>query len=167
MASRLGFTRPLSFTLFLLFPVVFAVFSFSQHSWLVTGRSSFSSPSETLVFTRGSWLGWAKLFHLWCVLPAGMLLPLQFVPALRKKYRAAHRWSGRILFLLLVAGNTAGMGISHASFGGTIETVIWIYTLGPMVFYSMWRAWRTAWKKDYQAHRVWTIRTWGWAGSVC
>jgi hypothetical protein len=42
-----------------------------------------------------------------------------------------------------------------------------MFTLGVMVFYSTWRAWRAAWKRDYRTHRIWSIRTWGWAGSVC
>lgn len=39
-------------------------------------------------------------------LAAGTLLPLQFLPIVRKKYIKFHRYTGRLLFLMLLLGNT-------------------------------------------------------------
>lgn len=36
---------------------------------------------------------------------AGMILPLQFLPVMRRKYMYAHKLAGRLLFVLLMAGN--------------------------------------------------------------
>ena len=36
---------------------------------------------------------------------AGILLPLQFLPVMRRKFMGLHRWAGRGLFVLLMIGN--------------------------------------------------------------
>ena len=58
------------------------------------------------------------------------------------------------------------MAVAHESFGGTLATRMGIYTLGLMVFYALPKSWLAARRGDFAAHRVWAIRTWGWAGSV-
>ncbi|KAJ8058368.1 hypothetical protein OCU04_012560 [Sclerotinia nivalis] len=67
---------------------------------------------------------------------------------------------------MLLVGNTCAFGIAHVSFGGTIETRIWIYTLGIMEFFALSKSWIAIRRKKIEEHRVWAIRTWGWAGSI-
>ncbi|KAF5867637.1 putative microtubule associated protein [Botrytis fragariae] len=57
-------------------------------------------------------------------------------------------------------------GIAHNSFGGTLETRIWVYTLGVMVSFALLKSWVAIRQKRIAEHRVWAIRTWGWTGCV-
>ncbi|KAA8567311.1 hypothetical protein EYC84_010342 [Monilinia fructicola] len=58
------------------------------------------------------------------------------------------------------------LGIAHNSFGGTLETRIWVYTLGTMVFFALFRSWTAIRQNKIVSHRIWAIRTWGWVGCI-
>ncbi|KAF7950674.1 uncharacterized protein EAE97_002226 [Botrytis byssoidea] len=160
-----GFTYSKSLIYFLLFTVTFSVFSFSQQSFVLGGRLRPRFSLEFIDF-RDQLMRLGKEIHLWSVLPAGTLLPLQFLPIVRRKYLNLHRFLGRALFFMLLVGNTCAFGIAHNSFGGTLETRIWVYTLGVMVFFALFKSWVAIRQKRIAEHRVWAIRTWGWSGSI-
>ncbi|KAF7868590.1 hypothetical protein EAF04_005121 [Stromatinia cepivora] len=160
-----GFTYSRSLTYFVIFTLTFSIFSFSQQSFVFGGRLRPKSPEHVIIFGDGL-MKLGMDVHLWSVLPAGTLLPLQFLPIVRRKYINLHRYTGRTLFPMLLLGNTCAFGIAHVSFGGTIETRIWIYTLGIMVFFALFKSWIAIRRKRIGEHRVWAIRTWGWAGCI-
>ncbi|MDW3652743.1 MAG: DUF2306 domain-containing protein [Bacteroidia bacterium] len=86
--------------------------------------------------------------------------PLQFFPKFRKKYRAFHRWNGKIyiliallisldgLYLILSRGVIGGIGMM----GGNMLNASLIMTFSVMAFL-------TARKKQFADHRKWAIRT--------
>jgi hypothetical protein len=72
--------------------------------------------------------------------PGGLFLllaPLQFSSRLRSRHVALHRWSGRILLPLLVAGALPGVYFGVVKpFGGPGEAVA-IVLFGGMLFISI------------------------------
>ncbi|APA06247.1 hypothetical protein SS1G_01261 [Sclerotinia sclerotiorum 1980 UF-70] len=160
-----GFTYSRSLAYFIIFTITFSIFSFIQQSFVFGGRLRLKSPEEIIVFGEGL-LKLGMDIHMWSVLPAGTLLPLQFLPIVRRKYMNLHRYAGRALFIMLIIGNTCAFGIGHVSFGGTLETRIWIYTLGVLEYFALFKSWIAIRRKKIEEHRIWAIRTWGWAGSI-
>lgn len=165
LSKLTGFAYSQSLICFLLFTLTFSIFSFSQQSIVLGGRLRPRFPLESIDF-RDELMKLGKEVHLWSVLPAGTLLPLQFLPIVRRKYLKLHRYLGRLLFLMLLVGNTCALGIAHHAFGGTLETRIWVYTLGVMVFFALLKSWIAIRQKKITEHRVWAIRTWGWTGCI-
>jgi uncharacterized membrane protein len=103
-------------------------------------------------------------FRPWLALHAGaaatalLVGAFQFLPRLRARRRAVHRWLGRIYAtgclvgglsgLLLAAGTSAGP-IGSAGFGGL--AIAWLITTG--------QGWRFARARRFDEHRRWMIRS--------
>ena len=111
---------------------------------------------------------WGMTLHLWCVLPAGALAPLQFIPSLRRRYPAAHRWLGRALLLLLIPGILSAIPLFATIQGGAVSAKSWIVGLGLAICTALWRAWRAirASPRQVAAHRKWMLRAWAYLGAV-
>jgi uncharacterized membrane protein len=84
--------------------------------------------------------------------------PFQFLARLRARYRALHRWMGRIYVVSILVGGVAGLvlafgastgPVSMAGFG--ILAVLWIAATA--------LAWRQAMRRDFAGHRAWMIRS--------
>ncbi|MEO0338797.1 MAG: DUF2306 domain-containing protein [Bacteroidota bacterium] len=85
--------------------------------------------------------------------------PLQFIPFIRNRYPAFHRWLGRTYFLIafLAAGSGLYMIITRGAHGGWINALgNWLNALLIMIFSIL--AWRTAMQRDFKSHRKWAIR---------
>lgn len=93
-------------------------------------------------------------------IPAGLALlvgPFQFVAPLRRRYTAAHRWTGRFYLVCIAVGGVMGLvaGIVAvtgfvAQTGFVMLVVIWLY--------SGWMAYANIRKGNVQMHRIWMIR---------
>ncbi|WP_030018994.1 DUF2306 domain-containing protein, partial [Streptomyces monomycini] len=93
-------------------------------------------------------------------LPAGLVLllgPVQFVPALRDKYRAMHRIVGRVYMVSVVFASVAAVLAATFSVNGFSAQVAF-YLLTAAWLYSLAQAYRTIRRGQVRLHRIWMIR---------
>lgn len=84
---------------------------------------------------------------------------MQFLPAVRRRAPAVHRWTGRLYVLGCIEGGVAGLvlafGTSSGPIGGAgfgLLAVLWLVTTA--------LGWRTAMERRFDEHRRWMIRSW-------
>lgn len=87
-----------------------------------------------------------------------ILGPLQFVPAMRRRWLTFHRWSGRIFLASsgLIAYSALRLVFTR-SFGGPLETSATVVFTGVFVF-SLGMAFRHVLRREIASHREWMIR---------
>jgi hypothetical protein len=96
----------------------------------------------------------------------GIILPLQFIPGLRAKNPALHRWIGRLLIPAVSLGNVGGMMATRHSFGGTIIAQTSFGTLLVISSFALFKAWVSIRAGRVHRHRVWMLRAWSYICSV-
>lgn len=110
-----------------------------------------------------------KSLTLLHILPAAilfLLLPFQFVPKIRARHPAFHRWSGRLILLIGgVTGLTALVMSFTMSIGGVLESsATTIYALLFLAFLAL--GFRSIRRRRIAEHREWMIRAFGVALGV-
>ncbi|KAL9632551.1 MAG: hypothetical protein Q9204_003740 [Flavoplaca sp. TL-2023a] len=108
------------------------------------------------------------IMHLATVLPAGILMVLQFTPVIRKKFITFHRINGyTVLTLLLISNGAACVVLPHKQGGGsrtstqTAEAFLVIITTVGMAM-----AWWNIRRKQIDQHRAWMLRTMFYMGTI-
>lgn len=124
-----------------------------------------SSPGEWYWYETGSRRVGITL-HLAGVIPAGLLMVWQFIPAIRHRFLLFHRINGYLVILLLLAGNVGALMITRRSFGGDLATqgavgVLAIYTTTGMAL-----AYYNIKMLQIDQHRAWMLRTMVMAGVI-
>ncbi|HEY5644833.1 MAG TPA: DUF2306 domain-containing protein [Pseudomonadales bacterium] len=104
----------------------------------------------------GQW----PLFTALHLLGSGLALGIggfQFLPSLRARHIAWHRWLGRTYLLAVLFGGMGGLFMAMHADGGltgrvsfTLLAVVWLV--------SGWQAYAAVRRGDVAAHRVWMIR---------
>jgi hypothetical protein len=83
------------------------------------------------------------------------IVPLQFMPSIRARHIAFHRWSGRILVALgLIFGVSALIMAGRFPYAGARE-IIPMYFFGLIFIYSMVRAFFEVRRGNVALHREW------------
>ncbi|KAL8721906.1 MAG: hypothetical protein Q9225_001502 [Loekoesia sp. 1 TL-2023] len=108
------------------------------------------------------------IMHLAAVLPAGILMVLQFTPVIRQKWITFHRVNGYTVLLLPLISNAAASAVLPHKQGGGARTamqtaeafLVLITTLG------MAMAWWNIRRKQIDQHRAWMLRTMFYLGTI-
>ncbi|KAI4199017.1 MAG: hypothetical protein LQ346_002649 [Caloplaca aetnensis] len=108
------------------------------------------------------------LMHLATVLPAGILLVLQFTPVIRHRWILFHRMNGYTILTLFLISNGASSAVLPHKQGGGARTaaqsaeafLVIITTLG------MAMAWWNIRRKQIDQHRAWMLRTMFYFGTI-
>lgn len=98
------------------------------------------------------------ILHLAVVIPASLLAAVQFTPVLRHKTLVLHRINGYVLILLTTLANISGLTIARRSFGGTVETQMFVGLLALATTVSMVMAWVNIKRLQITQHRAWMLR---------
>lgn len=98
------------------------------------------------------------ILHLAAVIPAGVLAAVQFTPVLRRKALILHRINGYVLISLVMLANVSGLMIARRSFGGTVETQMFVGLLALATTVSMAMAWTSIRRLQIAQHRAWMLR---------
>lgn len=98
------------------------------------------------------------ILHLAVVIPAGVLAAVQFTPVLRHKALMLHRINGYVPVSLVMLANISGLMIARKSFGGTVETQMFVGLLALATTVSMAMAWVNIKRLQIAQHRAWMLR---------
>ncbi|KAK6507887.1 hypothetical protein TWF481_006308 [Arthrobotrys musiformis] len=104
--------------------------------------------------------------HLACVVPAGILVFFQFIPAIRYKALFLHRINGYLIILLILTGNAGALMIARRAFGGGVETQAAVYCLATLTTTSLLLGYYNIKKLQIEQHRKWMIRAWSYLGVI-
>lgn len=98
--------------------------------------------------------------HLIGVLPAGILVCFQFIPAIRRKWILFHRVNGYVILLMVLAGIAGAFMIARHAVGGGLDVQTGTGFLGLIVFIELGLAWWNIKKLQIDQHRAWMLRAW-------
>ncbi|KAK1989665.1 hypothetical protein LX36DRAFT_545764, partial [Colletotrichum falcatum] len=107
------------------------------------------------------------MIHLAAVLPAGILLVLQFTPVIRHRWILLHRINGYVVMLLLFVSNIgAFIVLSRRQNGSRMGIQAAKALLSIMTTVGMALAWWNIRRKQVEEHRAWMLHTMFWYGSI-
>lgn len=86
--------------------------------------------------------------------------PLQFVPWLRRRLPAVHRWIGRVYVPTAFAAGASGLylSLSGRQLVGDFPQHVAVVVNGVLVLAAAFMAWRTAVARDFRSHERWALR---------
>jgi uncharacterized membrane protein len=84
--------------------------------------------------------------------------PLQFLPRLRARYPAVHRWTGRTYVVACLVGAVGGLFLAFGTTAGPIATA-GFGSLAVIWFFVNVQGWRRAMDRRFDEHRAWMIRS--------
>jgi hypothetical protein len=84
---------------------------------------------------------------------------MQLIPALRRRAPAFHRWNGRIFLITAVVMAVGGLWLTwgRETYLSLISAVA-VSVDGALILVFAALAWRTAVRRDFEAHRRWAMR---------
>ena len=84
--------------------------------------------------------------------------PAQFLPGLRARRRALHRWMGRAYVAGCLVGGVGGLVMAFGSTAGPVATA-GFGGLGAIWIIATIQGWRLAMARRFDEHRAWMIRS--------
>lgn len=103
------------------------------------------------------------------VVPGTLLLllaPLQFSARVRGQHVTFHRWSGRLLLVIVIITALSAFFFGLVTpYAGTVEAVAAVL-FGGLFLFAGGRAWRAIRRRDVRRHREWMIRMFALALAV-
>lgn len=160
--NPLGFQRGYNFPLWIIFGLGALGFCASRAMYLDydhTYRDDKYITGDWESQSHGRWRV-GLLMHLACVIPAGFLLPLQFLPVIRHKFMLYHRIAGYALMLCLLGGNAGAIMISDKALGGSLEVRMFVTIFAGIITVSVILAYVNIKRLQIDQHRAWMLRTW-------
>lgn len=123
--------------------------------------TSSAAPGECFYYLRNPYkIG--MMMHLYTVLPAGLLVVLQFVPAIRYKALILHRINGYLVVILTTLSNASVIIIAPHAFGGDFATRTWIGAMVISTTFAYVFAYINIKKLQIDQHRAWMMRAWAY-----
>lgn len=100
--------------------------------------------------------------HLYTIIPAALLVILQFIPVIRHKLLLFHRMNGYIVVILSLISNAGTIIITRHAFGGDFSTQTWTGAMVILTTLGYVMAWVNIKLLQIDQHRAWMLRTWAW-----
>ncbi|KAI5863975.1 hypothetical protein GGS23DRAFT_523242 [Durotheca rogersii] len=124
------------------------------------------APGECFYYLQPGRYQIGIVLHLACILPAGLLACLQFVPGLRRRAPRFHRISGYAIAVLSTLGSAGSAMIVRRSMGGTLDTQALLGVLTTAFLVSLYFGYVTGMRMQIDEHRTWMLRAWVYSGSI-
>ncbi|KAL8665983.1 MAG: hypothetical protein Q9168_007578 [Polycauliona sp. 1 TL-2023] len=167
----MGFQKGYNFTMYIIFAGAVFGFSLARLSYLnISGSSKNSYANGT---SPGEWYWNGKgihrigiTLHLGAILPAGLLMVWQFIPAIRHKFLLFHRINGYLIITLVLIGNVGALMIARRAFGGTLATQAAVGLLAIISTFSMAMAYYNIKRLQIDQHRAWMLRAMFYLGTI-
>ncbi|KAJ4359932.1 uncharacterized protein N0V89_000491 [Didymosphaeria variabile] len=174
--NPLGFSKAYNFILWFIFAGALFGFTLARFTYLnfdgIFCPSSGSrgpnaaAPGECYWYRTYDWYKAGIILHLAGILPACILVVVQFTPIIRHKAIIIHRVSGWFAMLLWTVSVVGALMIARRAFNGTLDTQAWVGLVGfgsTICFVlSIWNVKRL----QIEQHRAWMLRGWFYAGSI-
>lgn len=159
--NPIGFSKGYNFTLFFIFAggmMGFCLFSAPN----IDVKGTFCGPDaggECYYYTKGiDHIGF--LLHLATILPAGILVCFQFVPAIRHKAIILHRINGYIVITLSIAATVGALISARRAYGGGLEVQAGVGLVGILWLGCMLIGYINIKRLQLEQHRAWMLRAW-------
>lgn len=146
-------------------------FSLARLSYLNvagTAKSSFansSAPGEWYWYRTGHYRVGITI-HLVTILPAGLLMVLQFIPIIRHRALIFHRVNGYLVVILVLVSNVGALMICRRSFGGSLDTQVAVGVLTIATTVSIFFAYYNIKRLQIDQHRAWMLRAMFYLGTI-
>ena len=164
----LGFRKGYNFPLWVFFAGAAFAFALSRAMYLDV-RGTYASAK----IATGDWYYQSHaheyvgiVMHLAVIFPIGLLIPWQFVPAIRYRFILFHRINGYLLLILLILCNASAFMLARRALGGELETQAFVGMLGITTTISAALAYYNIKVLQIDQHRAWMLRTWFYAFSI-
>ena len=102
------------------------------------------------------------MLHVFCILPAALLVCLQFIPAIRHNAILFHRLNGYAVITLSLVSSAGTIIVTRHAFGGDFATQTWTGAMGLLTTIGYIMAWINIKFLQIDQHRAWMMRTWAW-----
>ncbi|KAM0799188.1 hypothetical protein BDR22DRAFT_881406 [Usnea florida] len=165
--NPIGFKKGYNFTLWFIFAGAVFGFVLARLQYLsIDGKFHDGAIPGEWYWMRSGYRRIGITLHLATILPAGLLILLQFTPIIRHKAILFHRVNGYVILLLLLLSNAGALMLARHSVGGGIETQSWIGLLVIITTISAALAYYNIKRIQIDQHRAWMLRTWFYACSI-
>ncbi|KAM5364971.1 hypothetical protein ACJZ2D_011231 [Fusarium nematophilum] len=167
--NPIGFSKGYNFILFFIFAGALMGFSLARFQYLdfdgtFCGRDGQAAVGECYFATQRTQKA-GMILHLATILPAGVLVCFQFVPAIRHRALLFHRINGYAILLLSILGTVGAFMVARHAFGGGLETQLGTGLLGIAFIVCLFLAWVNIKRLQLEQHRAWMLRGWFYARS--
>ena len=167
--NPLGFTRAYNFILWFIFAGALFGFALSRMMYLnfygvfcsrnpSPGNSA--APGECYYYLNFDQYKIGIILHLATILPAGLLVVLQFTPAIRHKAILFHRVNGYVVLLLYALSTAGAFMIMRHAFGGGLDTQAGLGTIGIASVVAFVISYVNIKRLQIEQHRAWMLRGW-------
>lgn len=163
-----GFTKGYNFPLWIIFAGAMFGFCLSRlEDFNYDKYFAFNIGASYMYYFHGGHYKAGMIMHLAGVIPAGLLMVLQFTPVLRHRYITLHRINGYLVIALLFVGNLgAALALGHNDSGTRVATQSVEVLLVIMTTIGMGMAYYNIKRLQIDQHRAWMLRTMFWFGAV-
>ncbi|UPX16405.1 uncharacterized protein EKO05_0006808 [Ascochyta rabiei] len=173
--SSLGFSKAYNFVFYFIFAGALLGFALARFMYLnfngqfcapnpASGDSA--APGECYYYTRFTRDKIGIMLHLAGILPASLLVVLQFTPFIRHRWILIHRISGYVAVLLYIVSLVGALMIARHAFGGGLDVQVWVGFVGIGVLICFILAIVNVKRLQIEQHRAWMLRGWFYAGSI-
>ncbi|KAF9695696.1 hypothetical protein EKO04_006616 [Ascochyta lentis] len=173
--SSLGFSKAYNFIFYFIFAGALLGFALARLMCLnfngkfcphnpAAGNSA--APGECYYYTRFTRDKIGIMLHLAGILPASLLVVLQFTPFIRHRWILVHRISGYLAVLLYLVSLVGALMIARHAFGGGLDVQVWVGFVGIGVLICFILAIINVKRLQIEQHRAWMLRGWFYAGSI-
>jgi len=134
------------------------------------GRTMMMDPNNVQNLTiPGEWFWYRQtpfkpciLIHIYSLIPGGILVVLQFIPAIRRRAVIVHRINGYVSLTLISAGTVGGSIVARRAFGGELNAQSGFYILSSLIILCAGLGIYN--RKETRKHRKWMLRTVSFVG---
>lgn len=174
--NPIGFGKAYNFILWFIFAGALFGFSLARFMYLdfnghfcpidPQGGNS-AAPGECYYYTNFNRDKVGIMLHLAGILPASVLVCVQFTPFIRHKWIIIHRISGYLAVLLYIVSLIGALMIAHMAFGGGLDVQVWVGFVGIGVLVCFILAIVNVKRLQIEQHRTWMLRGWFYVSQNC